>query len=83
MQTKFSIGDTIWFMLCNKPTCGQVCSIQIIGLPEKFDDNDNIISWHKPTVRYAYWDVDVRSDFIDETFCYATKEELKKAVFGE
>lgn len=83
MTTKFKIGDTFWYMWFNQPTCEQVCAIKISSKPEKFDDNGNIISWQKPTVRYAFWDVDALSDFINENLCYATKEELKKAVFGE
>ena len=83
MQTKFSIGDTIWFMWCNQPTSEEVSAIKVLSKPKEYDENGNITSWHEPVEFYAYWDCDGNSDFISGDRCFATKEELQKAVFGE
>jgi len=83
MTTKFNIGDTIWFMWCNQPTSEQVSAIKVFCKPKEYDEQGNIKNWSKPNVLYAYWDCDGHSDFMNENCCYATKEELQKAVFGE
>lgn len=78
---KFSIGDEIWFMANNRPYREQVCSILIKAEP--IGDDGKLYEFGLPKIYYRYWDVDCPSDEIRETDCFATKEELKAAVFGK
>ena len=89
MTTKFSIGQEVWFMSNDKPTCMQVCRIDIKSEPTKYNHNEgenygDVLEWAKPTIHYDFWDCD--SPYLKElceSEVFATKEELRKAVFGE
>ena len=89
MTTKFNIGDYVWFMYGNKPTCMPICRITIHSEPEKYnsepgDNYGDILVWRAPSIRYSFWDCDGEmSETVWESRVFATKEELKKAVFGE
>lgn len=88
MTTKFSIGQKVWFMNNNQPTCMQVCKIDIQSIPTKYNDNEDdnygdVLEWSQPNIRYSFWDVDGVYGCEWESKVFATKEELRKAVFGD
>lgn len=90
MTTKFSIGQEVWFMDDNEPTCMQISGIGISSKPTKYDITPgsdkygNVLEWGEPTIRYEFWDVDgTYSKRMFEEYVFATKEELRKDVFGE
>lgn len=88
MTTKFSIGQDVWFMHNNQPTCMRVCKIDIQSIPTKYNENEgdnygDVLEWSQPQIRYTFWDVDEMSGCELESKIFATKEELQKAVFGE
>lgn len=80
-NAKFKIGQQIWFMFMDRPHCEQVCTIKIKAKPISGDGN--LYEFGEPQVYYQYWDCDCPSDDLSESDCYATKEELKAAVFGD
>ena len=89
MTTKFSIGQEVWFMHNNQPTCMPICGIAVDGRPTKYnhtngDNYGDILEWAQPSIKYFFWDCDEQMNgFQWESKVFATKEELKKAVFGE
>lgn len=62
IKTKYSIGDTIWFMRDNKPRSEKVLEIKI--------DLDRV----KTSIRYQ-WNYD-NSIFVFEQHAFMSKEEL-------
>ena len=88
MTTKFSIGQKVWCMKNNQPTCMRVCAIDIQSAPTKYNDNEgdnygDVLEWAQPQIRYSFWDVNEMCGCEWESKVFATKEELQKAVFGE
>ena len=89
MTTKFSIGQDVWFMLNDKPTCMPVYRIDIQSMPTKYNTSEgenygDILEWSQPNIRYAFWDCDGITTFSKwESEVFATKEELRKGVFDE
>ena len=89
MDTKFSIGQKVWFMFGSHPECMTICKIEIQSTPTKYDTTESenygeVLEWTEPQVIYSFWDCDgVLSERKRESEIFATKEELRKAVFGE
>ena len=88
MTTKFSIGQDVWFMNNNQPTCMRVCKIDIQSIPTKYNTNEgdnygDVLEWSQPNIRYAFWDCDGITTFSKwESEVFATKEDLGEYVFG-
>ena len=88
MTTKFSIGQEVWFMLGTRPICMPISGIAIDSKPTKYDTTKEnygeILEWAQPNIKYFFWDCDEQmADFKWERNVFATKEELRKHVFGE
>ena len=89
MTTKFSIGQKVWFMLGTRPVCMPISGIAIDSKPTKYNTTaganyGDILEWARPIVKYFFWDCDVQmNEFEWENNVFATKEELRKHVFGE
>lgn len=89
METKFSIGQKVWFMFNSTPICEPICRIEVVSKPTKYDESESdnygeVLEWATPLIYYSFWDCDDEmSNSKHENEIFATKEELRKYVFGE
>lgn len=67
IETKFNYGDTVWIMENNKPKTETV-----------FETNIYIKKGNGEVIRYST--ANGGGTWLDEHFCFATKEELLKSL---
>lgn len=72
IETKYNIGDEVWFMKENKPTTRVVNFIEIIVLPTK----------SKSFIRYGL-KRGSDAERVVESLLFPTKEELIKSFYNE
>lgn len=75
IETKFNIGDEVWIMKDNKPFSFKINQISV-----NITTNQN---YHNPLDIQIKYSKEHVIDWIYEGKCFATKEELKQAIFGE
>lgn len=70
IETKYKIGDKVWFLAANRVQNGEITSIEIEIYWNVYEQT--VVTAIKYKIYYAY-------DII-ESFCYDTKEELIKGL---
>ena len=74
IETKFNIGDWVWFVCSNKIIKDQIVSFSI---------NNNPCNKKALNISYRIYVIslpDSNTVEVDETRCFATKEELLKSL---
>ncbi len=87
IETKFNVGDTVWFINGEKPCSMEISAINI-KLGTLSSPMGNIIySWENGTISGApfidYYFKDYGTHLlVNEVDCFSTKEELKNNLFS-
>lgn len=78
IETKYDINKDVWIMSGNKPTSFKINQIRIIST---LVDKGNYTCAIENTIEYRGYGSDAQ--WHNEHNLFASKEELKKHVFGE
>ena len=74
IETKYNIGDNIWFMNANKAVCYKINSFKI-SIYRKGTNANNVNQEY--TIEYSPEGLVL---FLNEDNCFATKEELLNSL---
>lgn len=84
VQPKFTIGQEVWFMRNDVPKNQLIYKIEISSIPYKGIVRNTISDWREPKIVYYFIEENEPSDYYKyENEVFATKEELKKAIFSD